>query len=162
MNIKASVIVLSDKASVGARVDTSGEYIVNYLKARNYSVIDKTILPDDYESIRSALETRIKRGIDLIITTGGTGLGPRDVTPEATMAVIDKRLYAMEILMINIGLRYTHRAALSRGVVGICQETLIINLPGSKRAVEQLLPEICEVIPHAIEIIKGRGGECGT
>lgn len=162
MEIKASVIVLSDKASAGMRVDTSGEYIVDYLAREGYDVVEKVIIPDDYDLIKSEIERCVENGIDLVITTGGTGLGPRDNTPEATMAVIDKRLHGLEIFMINAGLRHTPMASLSRAVAGTCRDTLIINLPGSRKAVEQILPEICKVIPHAIEKIKGLHANCGT
>lgn len=163
MVIKAAVIVLSDKGYKGEREDTSGDYIRDYLVGMGYQVVEKAILPDEREVIKEALKERVKGGeIDLILTTGGTGLSQRDVTPEATLGVIERRAPGIEVLMVNTGLRHTPYAALSRAVAGTANNVLIINLPGSRRAVEQILPPLAEIIPHAIEKIKGKGGDCGT
>ncbi|WP_206076373.1 MogA/MoaB family molybdenum cofactor biosynthesis protein [Marinitoga lauensis] len=118
------------------------------------------ILPDEEQLITTELKDLVKKDIDVILTTGGTGLTPRDVTPEATLKVIERRIYGMEIAMITEALKHTPHGMLSRAVVGVANETLIINLPGSPKAVKENLKVLLPAIPHAVEKIKNLGGDC--
>ncbi len=157
--ITAGIITLSDKGSKGEREDQSGSIIKEMLKNIGAEVKLYDILPDEKELIKNRL-IEYSSKLDLIITTGGTGLSPRDVTPEATLEVIDKQIHGITEAMLIEGLKKTRRAMLSRAVAGIRGSCLIINLPGSPKAVKENLEVILEVIPHAIEKIKGDPTEC--
>lgn len=157
--ITAGIITLSDKGSKGEREDQSGSIIKEMLKNIGAEVKLYDILPDEKELIKNKL-IEYSSKLDLIITTGGTGLSPRDVTPEATLEVIDKQIHGITEAMLIEGLKKTRRAMLSRAVAGIRGSCLIINLPGSPKAVKENLEVIIEVIPHAIEKIKGDPTEC--
>jgi molybdenum cofactor synthesis domain-containing protein len=159
--ITVAVLTLSDKGSKGEREDTSGPMIREMLKGIDAAVKYYDILPDEKELIKGKL---IEYGklVDLILTTGGTGLGPRDVTPEATIEVIDRQIPGIAEAMRIEGLKKTRRAMLSRAVAGVRGKTLIINLPGSPKAVKENLEIILGVLPHAIEKIKGDTSECAT
>jgi molybdopterin adenylyltransferase len=159
--ITVAVLTLSDKGSKGEREDASGPMIREMLKGIDAEVKYYDILPDEKELIKEKL---IEYGklVDLILTTGGTGLGPRDVTPEATIEVIDRQIPGIAEAMRIEGLKKTRRAMLSRAVAGVRGKTLIINLPGSPKAVKENLEIILGVLPHAIEKIKGDTSECAT
>jgi len=159
--ITVAVLTLSDKGSKGEREDASGPMIREMLKGIDAEVKYYDILPDEKELIKEKL---IEYGklVDLILTTGGTGLGPRDVTPEATIEVIDRQIPGIAEAMRIEGLKKTRRAMLSRAVSGVRGKTLIINLPGSPKAVKENLEIILGVLPHAIEKIKGDTSECAT
>jgi molybdopterin adenylyltransferase len=157
--ITVAVLTLSDKGSKGERSDASGPLIQEMLKAINADVSYCDVLPDEKELIKGRL-VEYSRKVDLILTTGGTGLSPRDVTPEATMEVIDKQVPGIAEAMRSEGLIKTKRAMLSRAVAGVRGKTLIINLPGSPTAVRESFTAVLEVIPHAIEKIKGDTSEC--
>jgi len=157
--ITVAVITLSDKGSMGEREDKSGTSILDILKDINAEIKYYDILPDEKDSIKNKLIEYCDR-VDLILTTGGTGLSPRDVTPEATIEVIDREVPGIAEAMRVEGLKVTKRAMLSRAVAGVRGRTLIINLPGSPKAVRENLEVILEVIPHAIEKIKGDTTEC--
>jgi molybdopterin adenylyltransferase len=159
--ITVAVLTLSDKGSKGEREDTSGPMIREMLKSIDAVVRYYDILPDEKELIKKKL---IEYGklVDLVLTTGGTGLGPRDVTPEATIEVIEKQIPGIAETMRIEGLKKTRRAMLSRAVAGVRGKTLIINLPGSPKAVKENLEIILGVLPHAIEKIKGDTSECAT
>lgn len=157
--ITVAVLTLSDKGSKGEREDTSGPVIAEMLKGLG-EVKYYDILPDERDLIRSKLLEYTSK-VDLILTTGGTGLSPRDVTPEATIDVIEKEIPGIPEAMRTEGLKKTNRAMLSRAVAGVKGQTLIINLPGSPTAVRENLEVILDVIPHAIEKIKGDTKECG-
>lgn len=157
--ITAGIITLSDKGSKGEREDQSGSIIKEMLKNIGAEVKLYDILPDEKELIKNRL-IEYSSKLDLIITTGGTGLSPRDVTPEATLEAIDKQIHGITEAMLIEGLKKTRRAMLSRAVAGIRGFCLIINLPGSPKAVKENLEVILEVIPHAIEKIKGDPTEC--
>ncbi|SHF25020.1 molybdopterin adenylyltransferase [Marinitoga hydrogenitolerans DSM 16785] len=159
--MKYFILTLSDKGSKGEREDLSGKVIKEIMTSINSKLVGYEILPDEEELITKKLKELIKKeGIDLILTTGGTGLTPRDVTPEATLKVIEKRIYGMEIAMIVEALKHTPHGMLSRAIVGIANETLIINLPGSPKAVKENLNVLLPAIPHAIDKIKNLGGDC--
>lgn len=157
--ITVAVLTLSDKGSKGEREDLSGPAIDAMLKGIGAEVKHYEILPDEKETIREKLvEYSLK--VDLILTTGGTGLSPRDVTPDATLEVIDREVPGIAEAMRSEGLKKTSRSMLSRAVAGIKGQTLIINLPGSPRAVQESLEVIKDIIPHAVEKIKGDTSEC--
>jgi molybdenum cofactor synthesis domain-containing protein len=157
--IRACVLTISEKGSKGQREDTSGPAISEMLKQIQCSIDHQEVLPDDMEPIKEAL-IRYSKSSDLILTTGGTGLSPDDVTPDATMEVIQRRIDGIPEAMRAAGLKNTNRAMLSRAVAGVRDETLIINLPGSPKAVKEGLEAIIDVLPHAIEKIKGSREEC--
>jgi molybdenum cofactor synthesis domain-containing protein len=157
--LTAAVLTLSDKGSKGQRQDKSGPAISELLK-EFAEVKFYDILPDEKDLIKSKL-MEYSGMVDLIFTTGGTGLSPRDVTPDATLEVIDKEIPGIAEAMRMEGLKKTNRSMLSRAVAGVRGQTLIINLPGSPAAVKENLEVILDVIPHAIEKIKGDQGDCG-
>ncbi|KAF0146492.1 MAG: molybdopterin biosynthesis mog protein [Nitrospirae bacterium] len=158
--ITVAVITLSDKGSRGEREDISGASIGEMLKSIDGVVKHYEILPDEKALIKSKL-IGYSGKVDLILTTGGTGLSPRDVTPEATLEVIDREIPGIAEAMRLEGFKKTKRAMLSRAVAGVRGRTLIINLPGSPKAVKENLDVIMDILPHAIEKIKGDTTECG-
>jgi molybdenum cofactor synthesis domain-containing protein len=163
MNIRAAIITLSDKGSKGEREDESGRTIREMITGINFSVVHYEVLPDEKQRIIDVLSRLSDSGtIDLIITTGGTGVSVRDVTPEATLAVIERELPGMAEAMRAESLKKTPHAMISRAVAGIRKQTLIVNLPGSPRAVRENLAVILPALPHAIEKIKGDPRECGS
>ncbi len=158
--ITVAILTLSDKGSRGEREDLSGIEIKKILNKIDATVKYYDILPDEKMLIKEKL-IEYSKSVDLIITTGGTGLSPRDVTPEATLEVIDREVPGITEAMRREGLKKTKRAMLSRAVAGVKGRTLIVNLPGSPKAVKENLEVILDVIPHAIEKIKGDTTECG-
>ena len=162
MSIRTAIITLSDKGSAGEREDESGQVIRELIADLGASVVHYEILPDEKPRIMETLKRLSDSGnIDLILTTGGTGVAPRDVTPEATLAVIDRELPGMAEAMRAESLKKTAHAMISRAVAGIRQQTLIVNLPGSPKAVRENLAVILPALPHAIEKIKGDPSDCG-
>jgi molybdenum cofactor synthesis domain-containing protein len=157
--IKVTVLTLSDKGSQGKRKDKSGPLIAKIIKKIGGKIVSYEILPDEKNLIKKKLLSLCNK-VDLILTTGGTGLSPRDVTPEATLEVIKREIPGIPEAMRYKGLKKTPRAMISRAVAGIRGKTLIINLPGSPHAVEENLKVILPVLPHAIEKIKGSKTEC--
>jgi molybdenum cofactor synthesis domain-containing protein len=163
MNIRAAIITLSDKGSKGEREDESGKTIREMITGINALVDHYEVLPDEKQRIIEVLSRLSDSGtIDLIITTGGTGVSARDVTPQATLAVIDCELPGMAEAMRAESLKKTPHAMISRAVAGIRKQTLIVNLPGSPRAVRENLAVILPALPHAIEKIKGDPRDCGS
>lgn len=157
--ITVAILTLSDKGSKGEREDLSGPAIGEMLKLIGAEVKLSEILPDEKELIKEKL-IEFSGRVDLILTTGGTGLSPRDVTPDATIEVIDRHIPGIAEAMRSEGMKKTSRSMLSRAVAGVRGEALIINLPGSPKAVKENLASILEVIPHAVEKIKGDKSEC--
>lgn len=157
--ISFGVVTLSDKGSVGQREDLSGPAIGEFLAALG-DVTVYEVLPDAKELIKAKL-IELTDKVDVIITTGGTGLSPRDVTPEATLEIIDREIPGIAEAMRQAGISKTKMAMLSRAVAGQRGKTLIINLPGSLRAVKENLEFIIDIIPHAVEKIKGDPTDCG-
>ena len=153
--VNAAVLTLSDQGAVGLRQDTSGPAIRDRLAALGITVTDHAIQSDDPDAIAERLSQWVADGISLIVTTGGTGLGPRDNTPEATRRVIERDAPGLAELMRAEGLRKTPMAALSRGICGIAGRTLIVNLPGSERAVRENLDALAPVLAHALQLIAG-------
>ncbi len=158
----SAVLTVSDKGSKGERVDTAGPKIQVLLAALGICTIESTIVPDDYSDIQNVLQDWIaNEEIDLIITTGGTGLSPRDITPEATLPLIEKEVPGiLEAVRYKTG-KITNRAYLTRGVSGIAKDKLIINLPGSEKAVTESLEVISEFLIHGLETLKGKSKDCG-
>jgi molybdopterin adenylyltransferase len=161
--IKTAIVTISDKGSTGERVDESGSVIREMIEAMDASVSAYTVIPDEQELIATTLINLSEKGdIDLILTTGGTGVAPRDVTPEATLQVISREVPGMAEAMRSASLKKTPHAMISRAVAGIRKNTLIVNLPGSPRAVRENLSVILPALPHAIGKIQGDPGECGA
>lgn len=160
---KAGVLTISDKGAAGERRDESGELINQLLQSLQLEVIYYRIIPDEQPQIEEELIRMCDvEKIDMVFTTGGTGLSPRDVTPEATMAVIDRQIPGMAEAMRQAGLAQTPYAMLSRAVCGARKKTLIVNLPGNPRAVRQGLEVIVSVLPHALAKLKGDKCDCGS
>ncbi|HXN99139.1 MAG TPA: MogA/MoaB family molybdenum cofactor biosynthesis protein [Candidatus Acidoferrales bacterium] len=154
--MRVAVLTISDSVSSGKLEDRSGPAVITRCKELGWQVVTSTVLRDD----RSAIETLLKElaaatTADVILTTGGTGLGPRDVTPEATIAVVERLIPGFSERMRSEGAKRTPRAILSRAVAGIRGETIIINLPGSPRGAVESLDAIAELLPHAVAILHG-------
>ena len=155
------VLTVSDRCSKGENADASGPLISEILKEKG-ELVSYRIVPDDQNDISSALMDMIEKSApDLIFTTGGTGFAPRDVTPEATKAVIEREVPGIPEAIRAESLKVTPRAMLSRAVAGIRGKTLIVNLPGSPKAVRESLAVVLPVLDHAIETLSGRTISCG-
>jgi molybdenum cofactor synthesis domain-containing protein len=150
----AAVVTVSDGVSAGTREDTSGEALVAMLTDAGFEIRHRTVVPDDAGHIAMTVRGFVNE-VGLIVTTGGTGFGPRDVTPEATSQVIEREAPGMMTLMVTEGLSKTPMAALSRGLVGAAGRTLIVNLPGSPKGATENLAALLPIIPHALELLGG-------
>ncbi len=158
-----AVLTLSDKGSRGEREDTSGPYLVERLQQEGYELKSYAIIPDQMPVIVAALRDLVdNQAITLIVTTGGTGVAPTDVTPEAMLQVIEKEVPGMAEAMRAASLAKTVNAVLSRGKVGIRGQSLIVNLPGSLKAARENLEVILPVLPHALEKIGGGTADCAV
>lgn len=161
--VTVGILTMSDKGSRGEREDLSGREIERMIKELPAEVKAYEVIPDEADVIIAKLiEYADVRKLDLILTTGGTGVTPRDVTPEATKAVIERELPGMSEAMRAESLRKTPNAMISRAVCGIRKESLIINLPGSPKAVRENLAVVMPALTHTIEKIKGSPSECAT
>ena len=159
---KAAVVTLSDKGYAGEREDESGPVAKELLNQAGYQVTELMILPDEQEQIENMLiELSDEKGMDLIVTTGGTGFSVRDCTPEATLAVATRNAPGIAEVMRWMSFQITPKAMLSRGVSVIRNQTLIINLPGSPKAVRENLEGILPYLAHGIGVLKGTDKECG-
>lgn len=158
MRYTAAVITVSDLGSRGERVDTSGPAVCAMLTEAGYEIVHTAIVPDERTQISALLRACAdERKIDLIVTTGGTGLSPRDVTPEATLDVLERELRAIPVAMWVEGLKHTPRAMLSRAVAGTRGRSLLLNLPGSERAARENLGAVLPALEHALHMIAGEG-----
>jgi molybdopterin adenylyltransferase len=152
--LTASVLTVSDSSSRGERADLSGPAVVEVLKQRNFSVVATEIVPDEQPIIERAI-VRLAQDARLVVTTGGTGIAERDVTPEATRAVCDRVLDGVAERMRSEGAKSTPLAALSRAVCGICGKSVVLNLPGSPRGSVESLQAVIDLVPHALELLDG-------
>lgn len=158
---RVAVITISDKGSQGEREDLSGPAIKELVSTLPSKVVFSTVIPDEREIITATLQDCTdNRQLDLILTTGGTGVGPRDVTPEATREVIEKEIPGMAEVMRQEGLKKTPHAMISRAVAGIRRRSLIVNLPGSPKAVRENLAALLPALPHALAKIRGDDADC--
>ncbi len=159
--IKVAVLTMSDKGSRGEREDESGRLICEMVKEISGEVITHEVIPDEQKIIEERLKHFADNlRADVIITTGGTGVSPRDITPEATRNVLEKEIPGLAEVMRAEGCKKTIRAAISRGLVGIRGRTLIVNLPGSPKGVKEGMNVILSTIPHVVEKMQGDEGEC--
>lgn len=153
--IRIGVVTISDRSSRGERADASGPVLVEVIQAQGWQLVQTAIIPDELSAIRSLLQTWADSGrFDVILTTGGTGFARRDVTPEATRAVIERDAPGLAEAMRADSLQKTPHAMLSRAVAGIRSSTLIINLPGSPKGAKENLGTILPVLPHAVQLLQ--------
>ena len=158
MSYTAAVITVSDLGSRGLRQDTSGPAVRAMLEPMGFTVVYTAIVPDEAEMISAELRACAdEKKIGLIVTTGGTGLSPRDVTPEATLAVLDREIRAIPVAMWVEGLKSTPRAMLSRAVAGTRGHTLVLNVPGSEKAARENLSAVIATLDHALKMLAGGG-----
>ena len=155
MTGKAHVITVSDGVTAGTREDVSGPALQNLLRQAGLQVSDPEVVPDTHERITDAIVAAVVAGADLVVTTGGTGLGPRDVTPQATSMLIDYEVPGLSELMRSVGAVKTPMAVLSRGVAGVRGHTLILNVPGSMKGATESLEAVMPVLGHAIQLLHG-------
>jgi len=154
--MRISIITVSDSVSSGTREDLSGKALEARCGELGWEVLSKSVVPDDEALIRAQLAALADTTkVDAVLTTGGTGLGPRDVTPEATSTIVTRQIPGFAELMRQAGLQKTRKAALSRAICGIRGECLIINLPGSPRGAVESFDAIAELLPHAVEVLHG-------
>jgi molybdopterin adenylyltransferase len=159
--VRAGIITVSTRGAAGERADESGPAIGDALVAAGYEVATRAIVPDDVAKVANAILDAVRAGANVVLTSGGTGLSPNDVTPEATRRVIDREVPGIAEALRARALVKTPHGMLSRGVAGAVGATLVVNLPGSPRAVRESLEVLLPVLPHAIELLAGGTGESG-
>ena len=158
--IRAAIVILSDKGFAGQREDLSGPALREILEG-HAEITAQMLLPDDREQIKNALKKLCDDDVaDVVLTSGGTGFTPRDVTPEATLDIVERLAPGIPEAIRAYSMRVTNRAMLSRGTAGIRGRTLIINLPGSPKAVKECMEVVLPVLSHAVETLRGVSGDC--
>ncbi len=157
MELTAAILVVSDSCAQGTRQDLSGPALQRALEAQGFRIVALRIVPDEREIISGTLR-ELAQQARLLVTTGGTGIAKRDVTPEATRAVCERLLDGVAELMRAEGLKHTPLAPLSRGVCGTLDRSLVLNLPGSPKGAEQSLHAVLHLVPHALELLAGNTG----
>jgi molybdopterin adenylyltransferase len=159
--IKAAVITVSTRGASGERADESGPAMKDAMTAAGHAVVSTLLVPDDVAKVANAILDAVRAGANVVLTSGGTGLSPNDVTPEATRRVIDREVPGIAEALRARSLAKTPHGMLSRGVAGAVGTTLVVNLPGSPRAVRESLETLLPVLPHAVELLAGESGESG-
>lgn len=155
ITVRVGILTVSDRSASGEREDLSGPALVTEIGKQGWQIVEQQIIGDDLIGVRDLLVAWADRGsIDLILTTGGTGFAPRDLTPEATLAAIERQAPGLTEAMRAASLRITPHAMLSRATAGIRKRTLIVNLPGSPKAALENLEVILQVLPHAIQLLQ--------
>ncbi len=149
------MITVSDRASAGTMKDESGPALVERLKMERFEISGPEVVPDERDRIAGAIEAAVASGVDMVITTGGTGLGPRDVTPQATAALLDYEVPGLAEAMRRAGASSTPMSALSRGLAGVRGRALVINVPGSVKGATESLEAVMPVLAHAIRLLRG-------
>ena len=163
MEYRAAVITMSDKGSQGLREDTAGDAVVDILEQNGWTVEYRTMIPDDIEQIKVELvKCADDLRVTLVATTGGTGFSMRDVTPEATLAVVDREVRGIPEAMRAESMKITPMGMLSRAAAGLRKQTLIINLPGSRKAASECLEAVIKPIKHGVEVLLGEAGDCAA
>lgn len=163
MKYRAALITMSDKGSQGLREDTAGDAVVNILEENGWDVEYRTLIPDDFEQIKAELiKCADELGVTLAVTCGGTGFSLRDVTPEATLAVVEREVRGIPEAMRAESMKITPMGMLSRAAAGLRKQTLIINLPGSRKAASECLEAVIKPIKHGVEVLLGEAGDCAA
>lgn len=159
--IRAALITVSTKGAAGQRTDESGPAMREALTAAGIDVIESALVPDGIVAVQTAIRSAIDRGANLVLTSGGTGLSPNDVTPDATRGLLDREIAGIAEALRSRSLEKTAHGMLSRGLAGSIGAALVVNLPGSPRACRESLDVLLPVLPHAIELLAGASGEDG-
>ena len=159
--VRAGIITVSTRGAAGERADESGPAMRDALTAAGHEVTSSALVPDDVAKVANAILEALRAGANVVLTSGGTGLSPNDVTPEATRRVIDREVPGIAEALRARSLAKTPHGMLSRGVAGAVGASLVVNLPGSPRAVKESLEVLLPVLPHAVELLAGESGETG-
>lgn len=159
--VRAGIITVSTRGAAGERTDESGPAMREGLESAGHEVVSAALVPDDVAKIANAILEAIRSGANVVLTSGGTGLSPNDVTPEATRHVIDREVPGISEALRARSLAKTPHGMLSRGIAGAVGASLVVNLPGSPRAVRESLETLLPVLPHAVELLAGETGESG-
>ncbi len=159
--VRAGIITVSTRGASGERADESGPAMREALTAASHEVVSAALVPDDIAKVANAILDAVRAGANVVLTSGGTGLSPNDVTPEATRRVIDREVPGIAEALRARSLAKTPHGMLSRGVAGAIGATLVVNLPGSPRAVRESLETLLPALPHAVELLAGETGEAG-
>lgn len=161
IEVRAAVITVSTRGAAGEREDRSGPLLRDGLVAAGHTVVATQLVPDEIGKIANAILDAVRSGANVVLTSGGTGLAPNDVTPEATRRVMDREIPGIAEALRARSLAKTAHGMLSRGVAGAVGAALVVNLPGSPRAVSESLELLLSVLPHAVELLAGESGETG-
>ena len=156
--MRVALLTVSDSVAQGQRKDLSGPAVKERCTSLGWQVVNVHVVPDEVSAIQARLiELADAEIVDVILTTGGTGIGPRDVTPEACAGICERLLPGVGEVMREVGRRSNPRAALSRGLAGVRKRTLVVNLPGSPKGAVESLDAVAELLPHAVEVLRGSG-----